>query len=159
MKIKICFVIFFIVLFLQTAFAKGIGTTMFQILQMPTNAYDAALADTSSMGDNSSIGNPAIIPFTERALILSHAVYLQNMRYSIGTLNLPITETYGFNVSFCYFDMGSMDRTLDYNGGYINDGSFSASDKYLNVSYGRRIGEFFSAGVSLKYIKQEAKKK
>ena len=155
MKLKFCFVIFFIVLFLQTTFAKGIGTTMFQILQMPTNAYDAALANTSSMGDNSSIGNPALIPFAENSVILSHAVYLQNTRYSIGAVNIPVKETYGFNVSFCYFDMGSMDKTLDYNGGYINDGSFNASDKYLNVSYGTRFLQNYSVGISLKYIKQD----
>jgi len=155
MKLKICFVIFFVVLFWQATFAKGIGTTMFQILQMPTNAYDAALAGTSSMGDNSSIGNPAIIPFSEKSLILSHAVYLQNTRYSIGAVNIPIKETYGFNVSFCYFDAGSIDRTIDYNGGYMDAGTFNAGDKYLNISYGTRFFQNCAAGIAVKYIKQD----
>ena len=154
MKLKVCLISFFIALICQTVFADGIGTTMFQILQMPTNAYDASLANTSSMGDNSVLENPSLIPFLKRSIILSHAIYLQDIKYSIGAINLPIKEDSGLNVSFCYFDVGSIDRTLEYNDGYMYDGSFNVNDKYLNVSYGKKIGQYFSAGASLKYIKQ-----
>ncbi|MCR4663031.1 MAG: PorV/PorQ family protein [Endomicrobiaceae bacterium] len=128
---------------------------MFQILQMPTNAYDAALANTSSMSDNSVLVNPSIIPFVDKSIILSHAIYLQDTKYSIGAINIPIKEKSGLNFSFCYFDMGSMDRTVEYDGGYISGGSFNADDKALNVAYGFKIGEDYSAGVSLKYIDQK----
>ncbi|MBR3628278.1 MAG: hypothetical protein IKN42_05470 [Elusimicrobia bacterium] len=143
-----------LVLLNNLVFADGIGTTMFQILQMPTNAYDAALANSSSMGDNSSVVNPSLLPFVKKSIILSHAIYLQDTKYSIGALNIPIKKDSGLNISFCYFDVGNIDRTLEYNDGYIKDGSFNVNDKYLNVSYGKKIGQYFSAGASLKYIKQ-----
>ena len=155
MKFKIFLIFFFIVLSWQMLFAKSIGTTMFQILQMPTNAYDAALANTSSTGeDNSVLVNPSLLPFTRKSIVLSHAIYLQDTKYSMGAINIPIKGKSGLNVSFCYFDMGSMDKVLEYNDGYMYDGSFSANDKYLNVSYGIRIGQYYSMGLSVKYIEQ-----
>ncbi len=154
MKLKFVLISFFVVLLCRTVFADGIGTTMFQILQMPTNAYDAALANTTSMGDDSVLENPSLIPFVPKSIILSHAIYLQDTKYSIGAINIPIKKDSGLNISFCYFDVGNIDKTLEYNDGYIDDGSFNVDDKYLNVSYGRKIGQYFSAGLSLKYIKQ-----
>ena len=86
MKLKICLISFFLVLLGQVLFAGGIGTTMFQILQMPTDAYDAALANSSSMGDNSVLVNPSLIPFVDKSIIFSHAIYLQDTKYSIGAI-------------------------------------------------------------------------
>ena len=155
MKLKVYFLIFFLLVLLNNpVFAGGIGTTMFQILQMPTDAYDAALANTSSMGDNSVLVNPSLLPFIKKSIILSHAIYLQDTKYSIGNINIPVKEDSGLNISFCYFDVGDIDRTLEYNDGYMYDGSFNVNDKYLNISYGKKISQFFSAGASLKYIKQ-----
>ncbi len=153
MKLKICLISFFLVLLGQVLFAGGIGTTMFQILQMPTDAYDAALANSSSMGDNSVLVNPSLIPFVDKSIIFSHAIYLQDTKYSIGAINIPIKNNSGLSISFCYFDIGSMDKTLEYNGGYMYDGTFNADEKYLNVSYGRKFGQKYSAGLSVKYIK------
>lgn len=154
MKLKIYIILSFVVMCTQFVFANGIGTTMFQILQMPTNAYDAALANTSSMGDNSVLMNSSLIPFVKKSIILSHAIYLQDTKYSIGAINIPLKSNSGLNISFCYFDIGNIDKTLEYDDRYKYDGSFNVNDKYLNVSYGRKIGQKFSAGLSLKYIRQ-----
>jgi hypothetical protein len=150
---------FFVVLvcllvFSSFIFAKGIGTTMFQILQMPTNAYDAALANTASAGEMSAIQNPALIPFLTRTIILTHAMYIQDTGYSVADVNLPITENSGINFSFCYFDMGSMTKTTKDSGGYRELGKFNANDKLCTLSYGTKISYCFYAGLSLKYIKQ-----
>ena len=154
MKLKICTILSLVIIFTQIVFAEKIGTTMFQILQMPTDAYDAALANTTSMGDNSVLVNPSLRPYIKRSIILSHAIYLQDIKYSMGAVNIPIKKNSGLNITFCYFDVGNIDRTLEFSDGYMYDGSFNVNDKYLNVSYGRTIGQYFAAGVSLKYIKQ-----
>jgi hypothetical protein len=155
MKSKIIITLLSVIIFSQFVFAKGIGTTMFQILQMPMTAYDAALANTSTSGEMSALSNSALIPFLFRSLTMSHVVYLEDMRYSVGAVNVPLNKNSGINFSFCYFDSGEMDKTLDDNGRYKEDGSFSANDKVFNLSYGTRIGESLSVGLSLKYIQQK----
>lgn len=138
----------------QNAFAKGTGTTMFQLLQMPTNAYDAALANTSSAGENSVIANPAIVPFLSRTIILTHSMYIQDTSYSVCDVNIPIDEFSGINFSFCYFDMGSMTRTTRDSSGYKELGTFNANDKLFTLSYGSEVFDSFLLGLSLKYIRQ-----
>ena len=155
MKSKIIITLLSVIIFTQIAFAKGVGTTMFQILQMPMTAYDAALANTSISGEQSALSNAALIPFLFRSLTLSHVVYLEDMRYSVGDINVPLSENSGINFSFCYFDSGKMNKILDDDGRYKEDGSFSANDKVFNLSYGTRIGDSLSLGLALKYIQQQ----
>ena len=143
-----------IIIFMQNAFANGSGTTMFQILQMPTNAYDAALANTSSAGENSVITNPAIVSFLPRTVILTHLMYIQDTSYSSLAINFPLNEISGINFSFCYFNMGDMTRTTKDSRGYRELGTFNANDKLLVLSYGTEICDFFHTGLSLKYITQ-----
>lgn len=154
MNIKTFILLICTVMLTQNAFAKGTGTTMFQLLQMPTNAYDAALANTSSAGENSVIANPAIVPFLSRTIILTHSMYIQDTSYSVCDVNIPIDEFSGINFSFCYFDMGSMTRTTRDSSGYKELGTFNANDKLFTLSYGSEVFDSFLLGLSLKYIKQ-----
>lgn len=154
MKSKFLTILACIVVFAQIVCAKGIGTTMFQILQMPATAYDAALANTTSVGEVSAISNPSLIPFLSRSIILSHSIYIEDTKYSVGDVNIPLSKNSGLNIGFCYFDMGKMDRYIEYGDGYTQDGSFDANDKVFNISYGTRIGESFSLGLTLKYISE-----
>ena len=155
MKIKLITILFSVIIFAQFAFAKGVGTTMFQILQMPTNAYDASLANTSVLGKSSAVTNPAFIPFLERSIVLTHAIYIEGTKYSIGDINFPLNEKSGINFSFSYFDSGEMDRVLESGSGYKSDGTFNASDKVFNLSYGRKFSSSVSMGLTLKYIEQK----
>ncbi|MBR4631725.1 MAG: hypothetical protein IKO48_00170 [Elusimicrobia bacterium] len=155
MKIKLITILFSVIIFTQFAFAKGVGTTMFQILQMPTNAYDASLANTSVLGKSSAVTNPAFIPFLERSIVLTHAIYIEGTKYSIGDINFPLNEKSGINFSFSYFDSGEMDRVLESGSGYKSDGTFNASDKVFNLSYGRKFSSSVSMGLTLKYIEQK----
>lgn len=154
MKSKIIITLLSVIIFTQFVFAKGVGTTMFQILQMPMTAYDAALANTYVSGEVSALSNPSLIPFLFRSLTLSHVVYLEDMRYSVGDINVPLGSRSGINFSFCYFDSGNMDRIEESGGSYQTDGTFNANDKVFNLSYGTRLGSAFSAGLSLKYVEQ-----
>ncbi|MBQ4178828.1 MAG: hypothetical protein II598_03680, partial [Elusimicrobia bacterium] len=67
MKSKIIITLLSVIIFSQFVFAKGVGTTMFQILQMPMTAYDAALANTYVSGEVSALSNPSLIPFLFRS--------------------------------------------------------------------------------------------
>lgn len=154
MKAKVFIISVSIIIFAKFVYAKGVGTTMFQILQMPTNAYDASLANTTSACENSVISNPSLIPFVDSSIILSHAVYMQDMRYSVGDINIPINEFAGLNFSFCFLNIGTMDKVIEYNNSYIENGSFSANNKVFNISYGTMLGNSFSAGISIKYISE-----
>ena len=157
MKIKISVAVLLLSLLfcLQNVFAKDVGTTMFQILQMPTNAYDAALANTSSSDDLSALSNPSLIPFLSRSLVLTHAIYLENMKYSVGDVNIPLNDKSGINFSFCYFDSGKISKTIENGDSYITDGDFSASDKLFTLSYGRIFSNNLSLGAVVKFIQQD----
>ena len=155
MKFKFLIVFLSLIICAQNIFAKDVGTTMFQILQMPTNAYDAALAETSISGESSSLSNPSLVPFAPRLITLSHVIFLEEMSYSIGDINFPFNERSAINFSFCYFDSGKIDKTIDSGSGYYNSGTFNATDKVFNLSYGQIFGKSFSAGVSIKFIEQK----
>ncbi len=154
MKSKIIITLLSVIIFTQFVFAKGTGTTMFQILQMPTTACDAALANTYIANEVSSLSNPSLIPFLFRSVTLSHVVYLEDMRYSVGDINIPLSSRSGINFSFCYFDSGDIDRLETSGNSYKTKGTFKADDKVFNLSYGTRLGSAFSAGLSLKYVQQ-----
>lgn len=155
MKSKIIITLLSVIIFTQFVFAKSVGTTMFQILQMPVTAYDASLANTSISGEESALSNPSLIPFLFRSLTLTHVVYIEDMRYSVGDVNVPLSENSGINFSFCYFDTGDMDRYVESDESYKTDGTFNASDKVFNLSYGTRIGDSLSLGLALKYVQQQ----
>jgi hypothetical protein len=155
MKFKFLIVFLSLIICAQNIFAKDVGTTMFQILQMPTNAYDAALAETSISGESSSLSNPSLVPFAPRLITLSHVIFLEEMSYSIGDINFPFNERSAINFSFCYFDSGKIDKTIDSGSGYYNSGTFNATDKVFNLSYGQIFGKSFSAGASIKFIEQK----
>ena len=155
MKLKFITLLLLLMIFTQIVWAKDIGTTMFQILQLPNNAYDAALANTSACDDLSALSNPSLIPFLSRSLVLTHAIYLENMKYSVGDVNIPIGYKSGINFGFCYFDSGKINKTIENGDAYITDGDFNASDKLFSLSYGRIFSDSFSIGATIKFIEQK----
>ena len=152
---KIYFVLVSLLFLCGVSFAGGQGTTVFQTLQLPFTAYDASVANTFISGKPSALNNPAIVPFLENSVILSHAIYLADTNYTVIGGNYNIDKKSAINVSLLYFSFGSMDKTFDDGaGGYIKQGSFDASDKLLSVSYARNINDQITYGASLKYINQ-----
>ena len=154
MKLKFITLLLLLMIFTQIVWAKDIGTTMFQILQLPTNAYDAALANTTTSDELSALSNPVFIPFLSRSINLTHVMFLENMKYSVGNVNLPISDKSGINFGFCYFDSGKINRTIESGDSYITDGDFNTTDKMFSLSYGRLIGNSFSFGAIVKFIEQ-----
>lgn len=137
------------------SFAEGQGTTIFQTLQLPLTAYDASLANTFISGKQSALNNPAIVPFLETSVTLSHAIYLVDTSYSVISANYNINNKSSINLSALYFNYGNMDKTFDDgSGGYIQNGSFDANDKLVSFSYSRMPNDKISYGLSAKYINQ-----
>ena len=156
MKLKFLAVLFFILYFIILSNASEIGTTSFQVLTLPTSAYDASLSNITIADTASSPSNPAIIPYTSYYLLFSHAVYLADTNYNVLSFNLPVTDKSSIGISFTYFDLGSMQKTIETpGGGYIIQGDFSANDKVFTFSYGYKFNNDITAGASLKYLKQE----
>ncbi|WP_413854113.1 PorV/PorQ family protein [Candidatus Ruminimicrobium bovinum] len=155
MKLKFAAVLFLILCLVKFSSAADVGTTSFQVLTLPMSAYDASLSNISIAGISSSPSNPAIMPYTSYYLLFSHAIYLADTNYNVLSFNLPVTNKSSIGVSITYFDLGSMQKTIETSGGYIIQGDFSANDKIFTFSYGHKINDDITAGASIKYLKQE----
>jgi len=154
MKLKFAAVLFLILCLIKFSNAADVGTTAFQVLTLPMSACDAALSNISIAGISSSPSNPAIMPYTSYYLLFSHAVYLADTNYNFLFFNLPVTNKTSIGVSITYFDLGSMQKTIEYPGGYFIEGDFSANDKVFTFSYGHKFNDDITAGASIKYLKQ-----
>ena len=152
---KVIIILLFILFFCDYSFCDGQGTTVFQTLQLPLTAYDASVANTFISGTSSALNNPAIVPFLQKAVILSHAIYLADTNYTVLGGNYNLNDKSSVNFTFLYFNFGSMDRTFDDgSGGYIKQGSFDANDKMFSLSYARYLNDKITYGVSAKYVTQ-----
>ena len=130
----------------------GVGSTAFQVLTIPMTASDAALSNTNISSIASATSNPSVIPFSPYSLIVTHAVHIEDTGYSVACFNLPINKNSGIGVSVVYFDLGSLTRMSETG---VEQGSFGASDKVVSLSYGLKVNQTISAGVSVKYLQQE----
>ena len=148
-------ILLIILFFFGYSFAGGQGTTVFQTLQLPLTAYDASVANTNISGTQSALNNPAIVPFLETSVTLSHAIYLTDTNYTVLGANYNIDKKSSINFTFLYFNFGSMDKTFDDgSGGYIKSGTFDANDKMFSFSYARNPNDKITYGASIKYINQ-----
>lgn len=138
--------------FTSLVFAGGAGTTVFQVLNMPLSAYDASLANISILKHQ----NPSSIPYNPYSFGFTQVFNIAQTKYSAAYADIPLTENSGLGFSFLYFDYGNMPRTYsDGSGGYIENGTFGANDKLISLAYGLKFNNKISAGVALKYVKQD----
>lgn len=133
-------------------FAGGTGTTIFQILNIPGNAYDASLSNINIIRKQ----NPPLIPFDSYSFNFTQGFYLAETKYSSAFANLPVSKYSSIGISVVYFDYGSMLKTYDDgSGGYIEAGRFGANDKVVSLTYGLKMTKKLFGGLSVKYIKQD----
>lgn len=138
--------------FASLVFAGGAGTTVFQVLNMPLTAYDASLADISMLKHQ----NPASIPYNTYSFGFTQVFNIAQTKYSAAYADVPLTKNSGLAISLLYFDYGNMPRTYsDGSGGYTENGSFGANDKLVSLGYGLKFNKAISAGIAIKYVKQE----
>ncbi|GAB1401531.1 hypothetical protein MASR1M68_04420 [Elusimicrobiota bacterium] len=140
-----------IILFYCNAFAGGAGTTIFQVLNIPTTAYDASLSNINIIRQNSNL-----MPSDWYEFNFTQGFHLVDTKYSAACANLPLSKYSTFGISVVYFDYGNIPRTYsDGLGGYIENGQFGASDKVFSLSYGLRMSKKLSGSVAVKYVKQD----
>ncbi len=150
---KKLFLIFAVIcLFCCNAFAGGAGTTIFQILNIPVSAYDASLSNINIIRTQ----NPPLMPADSYLFNFTQGFHFAETKYNAALANLPVGKNSVIGVSLVYFNYGSMPKTYsDGLGGYIEDGSFGATDKVLSLSYGLKMSKKLAGGVCVKYVKQD----
>jgi len=133
------------------------GTAAIQFLKIGVGARAIGMGEsfTAVANDASALyWNPAgIVEFKENQLLVSHINWLVDINHDfIGYVHhLDGTNSLGIGITALYMD--DMMETTEYQpngtGNY-----FSFSDIGLSLSYGRKMTDRFSFGISLKYVQE-----
>ncbi len=134
-------------------YAQDAGTA-FQFLQLPVSSHAAALG-----GDNISIAeddatlsyhNPALLTnVSNHMLNFNYMNYLQRTNVLGAGYTMEVGERSIWGIRAQYLDFGRMKNT-DADGNVIGD--FSAKDMVLMATYSFDFSEFWTGGVSGKFI-------
>jgi opacity protein-like surface antigen len=157
----------------------GIGTTDFeqvamsgwQFLKLPTTARNGALGGViSSLGHgdaSSALTNPASIMDVKNIdVAFTQMNWLVDIAYYSGAVVKNFGKWGNIGVNFIYVDYGDMPRTenrrlINETGQYtgqvqqiLDDGTYSANDYAIGLSYARQITDRFQVGGSIKYVSE-----
>jgi hypothetical protein len=161
MKLKIFITFLVCSMFIQAQEFKKTGTAGFVFLEIPVTARSAGLGDASiALADMNSDGvfsNPASLGFINQKnmLSVSYAPWIADIKHYAASYSYtnPLGVV-GLGVN--YMDYGSIPRT--YKTGaqdvYKVDGTFSAYDIAIGLSYSKMLTDKFSFGATVKYVKE-----
>ncbi len=141
----------------QTAFAANskIGTSGAQFLKIGAGARSTAMGDAFvGIADdvNAVYYNPAGLGFLEKPEITAmRTQWFQGMNYDFGALIFPTTRgSLGLSISTLKADdLEKRDVDESYQG------NFETLDAAYALSYGRKMGDNWSLGLTGRYLKQE----
>lgn len=133
------------------------GTTSGQFLKIEPGARAIAMggAFVAVADDASAIyWNPSGLPkLTNNAVTFSHIYWLAGTSHNYAALVYKLNNNHAFGVSYTLLSVPDMKvRTEIYQDG--TGEYFSASDFAIGLSYGFKLTEEFSFGISGKYISQ-----
>jgi hypothetical protein len=151
---------------------EQVGMSGWQFLKLPTNARTAALGGivtALSHGDASSVWtNPASMCDVEKTDIqFSHMNWLVDIPCQTGSMVKNFGKWGYVGVSFVYVDYGDMPRTenrrlQDETGAstgqirqILDNGTYTAYDYSVGLSYARQITDRFQVGGTLKYVSEK----
>jgi hypothetical protein len=161
MKLKIFLTFLVCSLLIQAQEFKKTATAGFVFLEMPVTARSAALGDASiSLSDLNSdavFSNPAALGFInqQNMLSVSYSPWIADIKHYAASYSY--TASYGvIGVGVNFLDYGSFPRTRKTGSKdvYVVDGTFSANDIAIGVSYSKMLTDRFSFGVTGKYVKE-----
>jgi len=145
-------------LLLTQTYAASPGTTIFPFLKISPSARDSAMGEISSLSASGSPeSNPAVLPWQEQNEIsLNYMAYFQDTNYSYLNYLGHMKDSMAYNVSLGYLGVGGLTRTVADSStqGFSETGSFNFSDMLANLGFGQKVSEYFSYGVSAKYVQE-----
>ena len=134
------------------------GTTAAQFLKIGVGARAMGMAGAfvSSVDDAYSLyWNPAALPKVQNpSLVAVFTDWFTDIRHQFLGFVLPINEASSVGVQATVLNMGTMEITtigMPHGTGEF----FNARDLSIGLSYGIRLTNFFSVGITGKYIEQE----
>ena len=137
---------------------QRVGTSVFTFLNIGVSASAVGMGEAvvAMSQDASSIYyNPAIVAqFKEPQLILSKVTYPADIFYDYASYTQRIFRQQYFGISGGILHMAPMMETTEYlptgTGNY-----FVFQDRFFALTYGARMTDRFSFGVTLKYVQED----
>ncbi len=152
-------------------FGQKVGTSSLQFLKVMPTARASAMGDafsTLAAGADAVFWNPAGLASGENMEVTgTHILWLFDSRQSTLAGSFPLSDLGGtVGIHLQYVDYGSIEVTrtdqlafvgtgadLRYNPGLTGE-TFSPSAYVLGISYAQRMTDRFSAGGTVKYIRE-----
>ena len=141
----------------EAAFAK-VGTSGAQFLKIGLGTRGAAMggAFIATADDPSAAWwNPAClvrVPGTQ--IQVTHTEWFESVRYEAGAVTREFPGIGTFAVQFGLLNSGEMDETTVEQPGGTGD-TFTCTDMVAGLSFSRMLTDRFSAGVTLKYVREQ----
>lgn len=158
-RISTCVLLIFVVFPISVLGVERVGTTSFQFLKIPVGVRGIGIGNAFVAGANDASSiywNPAGLGWANKTeVMLTHLNLPADINYDNVAIALPFSQsigTFGLNLGVLHMDDIAV-RTAERPEG---TGQFvTASDFVLGLSYSRLISDFFTFGVTVKYVREE----
>ena len=156
-KLSVCMFIAFALMRGQAQEVTKVGTTAAKFLSIPVGSRALAMggAFVAEASDASGMyWNPAGIGrLFQSEAVFAHAEWIADINFNYGGIIVPVEGLGTVGVSFTSMTTDEMERTTitdpEGTGEMFSVGSFA-----LGVSYARQLTEWFTLGVSTKYVNE-----
>lgn len=143
----------------QTALDYNVVTSAVPILVVSPDSRAGAMGDVGAAttpDGNSSAWNPAKLAFLENknaALAMSYTPWMSRLVPDIDlayvNYSKALNDRQGISASLRYFSLGQINFTDDQGNSM---GTFNPYEFFLDVSYGLKLSDHWSAGVGIRWI-------
>ena len=148
------FITFILIITNTLAVLPQAGRGVYRFLDLPVSSRMAAIGGTNvSLRDNDvnfAFVNPALLTGeTDGVIGLNMANYLSDIKFGTAVYGHNFGEKNFMSIGVQYVDLGKFDGrdVLD-----VEQGTFTAKDMALYVSYARPLNRYFSVGATFKPI-------
>ena len=158
MKLTTCFVVSVLAVVALTGLphAEGKGTAGAQFLRIGVGARAAGMGEAycAVSGDALSIHwNPAgLSQMTSSQVAFAHLEWFQGIGYEFLGYAQPVGKKASVGAAYYLLHTGDIKKTLEDAWGQYDgeDGTFTARDQALAISYSHRLNEVLSMGANVK---------
>ena len=133
------------------------GTTGFEIMRSEISSRGAAMAGAMVAMETGLDGiyyNPAALGMTEkRNANLTYLNHLLDIESGFIGYSQPVKDYGTVGIGINYINYGTFDEATAF--GELTGNTFRAADLQFTAGYGKKIMEWLSAGISVKYARTE----